>query len=219
MFYVRREAFELSLGSLSAIIEHHYSRQKKLDDIAEARTQASKSSFYLVSDADETAPDLVSITLKDFATQVEITENLTNLVRLHQLNLGDHKMVTTRTAAKQEVYDAGIHRQLVGEQDIYASLFEHCPVVPELISMCTTPTDIYLLYDQEIVGTLHEVLESGAQSEAIAKFCGAEMLVGLEYLHTQGILCRGIDPARILVDRLGHLKLMNMRYIYLLGVI
>lgn len=46
-------------------------------------------------------------------------------------------------------------------------------------------------------------------TEERAKFYAAEILLAVEYLHSQGIVYRDLKPENILLDREGHVKLTD----------
>ena len=60
-------------------------------------------------------------------------------------------------------------------------------------------------------GDLHRVLKkNGALPEKIAKFLIAEIILALEYLHTQlKIIYRDLKPENILLTETGHIKLTD----------
>lgn len=46
----------------------------------------------------------------------------------------------------------------------------------------------------------------------VAKFYAAEVLLALEYLHSQKIIYRSLKPENILLDGHGHLKLVDFAF-------
>jgi serine/threonine protein kinase len=49
----------------------------------------------------------------------------------------------------------------------------------------------------------------GRLPESMAKFYFAEILLGLEYIHKQGVVYRDLKPENVLLDIDGHIKLAD----------
>ena len=58
----------------------------------------------------------------------------------------------------------------------------------------------------ELFYLLHQ---KGRLPEEIAKFYFAEILLGLEYIHSKGIVYRDLKPENVLIDIDGHIKLAD----------
>lgn len=207
---IGRPAFESSLGRLSCIIEHDYIRNKRRTALKEAAAQAEPRTFVPFTTAAATMKnERVLVPLSKIQIHAVLSDDATDYQRLVSTEGGD--CVTLRTVAKQDTFNAALHRQVVGEREVFYSLDEHCPIVVSPQSTCTTDTDIHMLYDTALVGDLGSFTSGQAQSEQIVRECAVEIILALESLHRNGIICRAIDPSSIKVDRYGHLKIMNLR--------
>lgn len=49
-------------------------------------------------------------------------------------------------------------------------------------------------------------------SDTVAKFYAAELLLAIEFLHSHKIVYRGLKPEDILLDRFGHIKLVDFGF-------
>ena len=72
------------------------------------------------------------------------------------------------------------------------------------------PKSIYLILDYCPNGDLLDLIEKkGTLDLQISRFYLAEMILALEYLHSQDIIYRDLKPSNILVDEQGHIKLAD----------
>jgi serum/glucocorticoid-regulated kinase 2 len=52
-------------------------------------------------------------------------------------------------------------------------------------------------------------LEPGIKNEQVAKFYLSEIIIALEFIHSQGIIYRDLKPENILIDIDGHIKITD----------
>jgi len=71
-------------------------------------------------------------------------------------------------------------------------------------------THLFMVMPYYSGGDLHHYLDVfGPMGEDFARFCVAEIVLGLEYLHSQHIVYRDLKPGNVLFDKLGHLRLCD----------
>lgn len=84
------------------------------------------------------------------------------------------------------------------------------PFVVDLIYAFQTDGKLYLILEYLSGGELFMQLErEGIFMEDMASFYLAEILLGLEHLHSEGIIYRDLKPENILLDFNGHIKLTD----------
>ncbi|KAG6471482.1 hypothetical protein ZIOFF_068924 [Zingiber officinale] len=109
----------------------------------------------------------------------------------------------------QFLLDLQVHRACI-EREIY-SLLDH-PFLPTLYTSFQTTTHVCLITDFCPGGELFALLDKQPMKifkEEAARFYAAEVVVGLEYLHCQGIIYRDLKPENILLQKDGHVVLTD----------
>ena len=71
-------------------------------------------------------------------------------------------------------------------------------------------TKLYLISDFYNGGELFYYLSNGRFSENRARFYAAEIALGLQYLHSKGIVYRDLKPENIMLDHQKHVKIVDM---------
>nr|AML79203.1 putative LOV domain-containing protein [Nepenthes alata] len=102
-----------------------------------------------------------------------------------------------------------VHRACT-EREIY-SLLDH-PFLPTLYASFQTSTHACLITDFFPGGELFALLDKQPMKvfkEETARFYAAEVVVGLEYLHTLGIIYRDLKPENLLLQKDGHIVLTD----------
>eukprot|EP00124_Ichthyophonus_hoferi_P001575 Ihof_evm14s85 gene=Ihof_evmTU14s85 len=86
----------------------------------------------------------------------------------------------------------------------------HCPFLVGLKFSFQTPEKIYLVLDYINGGELFFHLQNeGVFSENRARFYAAQLVLGLEYLHSMDVIYRDLKPENILVDYTGYIALTD----------
>ena len=84
------------------------------------------------------------------------------------------------------------------------------PFILKLHYAFQTPECLYLIIDYINGGDLFfHIKKRGHLSEKEAKFYGAQIILGLEYLHSQKVIYRDLKPENLLLDKDGHLKMAD----------
>jgi serum/glucocorticoid-regulated kinase 2 len=84
------------------------------------------------------------------------------------------------------------------------------PFILKLHYAFQTPYTLYMIFDFIPGGDLFfHIKKKGHLGEKQAKFFGAQILLGLEYLHNKNIVYRDLKPENILLDKEGNIKLTD----------
>ena len=72
-----------------------------------------------------------------------------------------------------------------------------------------TPENLYMIIDYCPGGDLDTIIQTRFFEENEAKFYIAELIIAIDYLHTNNILYRDLKPENILINSDGHIKLAD----------
>lgn len=85
-----------------------------------------------------------------------------------------------------------------------------CPYIAKLYFSLASKDNFYLAMEYISGGDLFSLLQSiGCLDETLAKIYIAELVVGLDYLHTHGIVHRDLKPDNVLIGSDGHVRITD----------
>ncbi|KAJ8535378.1 hypothetical protein ON010_g13360 [Phytophthora cinnamomi] len=212
--FIRKDALELAVGKLSSILEKDKLRRSRKTRISEAQKEATVSSASAKSfvEFDNESKTQTPKSIDDVEVVGSVMSDLTNTVRLVEVKGSSPPVyLTLRSVSKQAIVDAGMQKHVSGERDIYVSLYEKNALVPQLLAMNSNDSDIHMLYETQIVGTLESFLNGEAHGESFVRYYAAQVVMALEFMHAEGVVSRTVDPTNLMVDRSGNLRMINLR--------
>lgn len=119
----------------------------------------------------------------------------------------DNKVYAMKKLSKKLLMKKKMLKYAISECKIMKDL--HHPFVLELFYCFENSNYIFLILEYCPGGDLESLLESKPMLESAAKFYLAEIIIGIEYLHSHNIIYRDLKPANILLDEDGHIKLAD----------
>ncbi|CAG9321369.1 unnamed protein product [Blepharisma stoltei] len=179
-------------------------KKEPIIDKEDSKTNTTSDS---ITQRKSSAAAPVQITLEDF--QIEKVLGKGAFGKVFLVTKKDNGQVYAMKALRKEMIEKRnqvVHTKT--EREILGSI--DCPFIVQLRFAFQTPDKLYMIMDFINGGELFfHLRRSTSFTEERAKFYAAEILLALDYLHTQGIIYRDLKPENILLDAEGHVKLTD----------
>lgn len=123
-------------------------------------------------------------------------------------DIKSNKQYALKTISKSKIIEKKNIESLKNEK-IILSMLSH-PFLTDFYSSFQDDENIYFLMDYIEGEELYYVLKRHKKfSESVAQFYLAEIFTIIEYLHKQNIIYRDLKPENIIIDKEGHIKLID----------
>lgn len=120
----------------------------------------------------------------------------------------DNKLYAMKSMSKKILQETGQTQQTLHEKDVLLKTVH--PFLVFAHATFQSPAKIFLILDYVPGGELFGRLkEEGQFSEDRTRLYAAEILLGLGFLHSKGLIYRDLKPENILVDGEGHAKITD----------
>lgn len=118
------------------------------------------------------------------------------------------KHFAMKAIRKSKVIHMNMSESTIRERQILLEMEN--PFILKLHYAFQTPFYLYMIFDFMNGGDLfYHIKKKGNLTEKEARFYGAQIILGLEYLHSKNILYRDLKPENILLDSRGNIKLAD----------
>lgn len=112
--------------------------------------------------------------------------------------------IMDKEVVRSQDYDANVRREI-----LVLGLLSH-PAIVRFVGSFETQTSIYIALEYMPMGDLQQVLaQKGSLSVKSARFVTAEILSGLDHMHSHGIVYGDLKPENVLLDEKNHCKLSD----------
>jgi serine/threonine protein kinase len=114
-----------------------------------------------------------------------------------------------KAMAKDDIRAMRMERRVRQERQIMSAT-RRCPFVVQLFAACTNKDYLFLVMEYVQGGDCFSMLRNIRRlNESATRMYIAELVLALEYLHGHSIIHRDLKPDNILIDKNGHIKLMD----------
>lgn len=153
-----------------------------------------------------------NLSLNDFELIQTIGQGSFSRVKLTKLK-GNSKMppFALKILKKSLILNLNELEHIKSEREILSNL--KFPFMPKFFGSFQDSQFLYLLFEYVSGGELFSLIRSNKRfaSDKI-QFYGSQVLLTLEYLHSQGVIYRDLKPENILIDKKGYLKLTDFSF-------
>ncbi|KAL4194085.1 hypothetical protein AMTRI_Chr05g66950 [Amborella trichopoda] len=194
---ITKEKFHSSVGVLPKLFQD----SGKLKDHSLATEN--------VQSADDNAESLSKVQLSDLECEsVVYSTDCSEIVLVRRK--GSENLLSLKRFSKQRIRRLGREAQVLKEKDLMKSL-SHSACVPQVLCTCADHAYVGVLLNISLTCSLSSILHTPLD-EPSARFCAASIVVGLEQLHKNGILYRGVSPDVLMLDQTGHIQFVDFRF-------
>ncbi|KAK8286705.1 hypothetical protein V6Z12_D07G007700 [Gossypium hirsutum] len=120
------------------------------------------------------------------------------------------KILSLKRFSKQKVKKLGKEAQVLKEKDLMKSM-SSAVCMPEILCTCADQMHAGILLNTYLVCPLASILHTPLDEQS-ARFCAASVVTALEDLHENGVLYRGVSPDVLMLNKTGHLQLVDFRF-------
>ena len=212
-FYIK---LELEKGKRVYYLKHEEHRNDLLEKITEA-IEKYKSNFSIQTDIFELADNNHQANL--IPPSLNPTLKPEDFERINEIGEGSYGKVykvclksTSQVFAMKCLSKPYLVRQKMleyAEREIEIMKCLSHPFILKMVLSLSLDTRFYLLLEYCEQGDLESIVSDYKLSEIEAKFLLAEIVLGLEYLHSQQVVYRDLKLENILIDQAGHVRLAD----------
>ncbi|KAK1286704.1 Protein phosphatase 2C and cyclic nucleotide-binding/kinase domain-containing protein [Acorus calamus] len=123
---------------------------------------------------------------------------------------GSENMLSLKRFLKKKIRQLGKDAQVMKERDLIKSL-SPSSCFPQVLCTCSDQAYVGILLNTCLACPLASILHTPLD-ESSARFCAASVIVGLEELHKNSVLYRGVSADVLMLDRTGHLQIVDFRF-------
>ncbi|GMJ07408.1 hypothetical protein like AT2G20050 [Hibiscus trionum] len=192
-----KEKFDSVVGPLTKLSQDDHKSQDYSPDVPKAS----------VKEIDMSTLAKVSISQLDWRTCLYSTDcSEIGLVLLRDTE----SVLSLKRFSKQKVKKLGKETQVLKEKDLMKSMSSSA-CVPEVLCTCADQMHAAILLNTCLACPLASILRTPLDEQS-ARFCAASVVTALEDLHENGVLYRGVSPDVLMLDKTGHLQLVDFRF-------
>jgi serine/threonine protein kinase len=121
------------------------------------------------------------------------------------------RFVALKVLSKKDLVHHDEVNSVIQERNILKSL--HFPFIVSYLSSFQDNVNVYIVMEFVVGGELLLHLKySGKFNDEKAKFYTAELILFFEYLHGQNYIYRDLKPENVLLDSMGHIKVIDFGF-------
>jgi len=147
------------------------------------------------------------VTLEDFRIFRPLGRGAFGLVSVVQ-KTDTHAVYAMKEIMKKKIKKLRSEWMCINEMRVLAKM--RSPFVLNLKYSFHSSSALYMVFDMCDGGDLKYHLRGGAFSKERARFYAAEVLLGLEHIHSWDICYRDLKPENILLTNTGHVKISDL---------